>query len=120
MNQAVASGGYDQPQSNGGGYDDYGGNGGDYGGSHDVGGFLDGDEGAPPPEKPKEVYVPEDILDDQLFEFQINSGINFEKYDSIPVNVSSTNKRFYRLNNAHHQHILLCCDTGFCLPLYAH
>lgn len=51
-------------------------------------GFLDDDAGAPPPEKPKEIYVPEDLTDDMLFDFQINSGINFTKYEAIPVNVS--------------------------------
>lgn len=90
-NSAVASGGHYQDEQNGGG-DDYCGDGNgydaSYGGPRDVAGFLDNDEGAPPPEKPKEVYVPEDIEDEALFDFQINSGINFNKYDSIPVEVS--------------------------------
>lgn len=98
VNTAVASGGVQSGNGGGetGGYDNY--SGGDNGGGGgyddynsrpcDVAGFLDNDEGAPPPEKPKEVYVPEDLEDDQLFDFQINSGINFEKYDAIPINVS--------------------------------
>lgn len=39
-------------------------------------------------EKPKETYVPEDVPDENLFDFQINTGINFDKYAAIPVNVS--------------------------------
>lgn len=54
----------------------------------DPSGFLDNEEGAAPPDKPKETYVPEDVPDEELFAFQINSGINFDKYAAIPVNVS--------------------------------
>lgn len=74
----------------GGGYNDGGYNDGGYNdGPRDVAGFLDNEDGgAPPPEKPKEVYVPEDIDDEKLFDFHITSGINFSKYDAIPVNVS--------------------------------
>lgn len=68
---------------------DGGGGGGRNFGPSDPAGFLDNDEGAPPPEKPKETYVPEDVPDEELFEFQINSGINFDKYAAIPVNVSN-------------------------------
>lgn len=95
VNASVANGGV---QSNGGADygDDYGdqanGNDRDYG-PRDVAGFLDNDEGAPPPEKPKEVYVPEDLPDEQLFDLQINSGINFGQYAAIPVNVSNTNNQ---------------------------
>lgn len=95
-NSAEASGGHHQDHEAGGGgqgFDHYGGNGDGYdaayGGPRDVGGFLDNEEGAPPPEKPKEVYVPEDIEDEALFDFQINTGINFNKFDSIPVEVSN-------------------------------
>lgn len=102
VNQSVAAastgGGMQQAQSSSDGYNDNyssgGGGGGGYNdggydGPRDVAGFLDNEDGgAPPPEKPKEVYVPEDIDDEKLFDFHITSGINFSKYDAIPVNVS--------------------------------
>lgn len=88
-------------------YDDYGGGGNDYaaggdayGGGDDnyvadVDGFADegsGNYSSHQPrgedEKPKETYVPEDIEDDELFNSAIGSGINFNKYDAIPVKVS--------------------------------
>lgn len=91
-------------------YDDYGG-GDDYGAGGDDYGAENGDFGnnysteekgdygrrrdAPrvDDEKPKETYVPEDVLDDDLFDSAIGSGINFNKYDSIPVKVSLRNSQ---------------------------
>lgn len=32
-----------------------------------------------------EIYVPKEISDDNLFEQGISSGINFDKFDKIPV-----------------------------------
>jgi probable ATP-dependent RNA helicase DDX4 len=41
----------------------------------------------------REIYVPADVKDDDLFSQQstISSGINFEKYDKIPINVDGEN-----------------------------
>ena len=33
----------------------------------------------------REIYVPKEIEEDSLFDTGISSGINFEKYDNIPV-----------------------------------
>nr|QFQ59538.1 vasa [Clogmia albipunctata] len=47
-----------------------------------------GDDGAE--SKPKEVYIPPEPTEDEdeIFASGINSGINFEKYDKIPVKVT--------------------------------
>lgn len=74
-------------------YNDYGGGGDDFGKGGKGGGFgrrRDDDFGGEPrgdAEKPKETYVPEDVEDDDLFKSTIGSGMNFDKYDSIPVKV---------------------------------
>ena len=41
----------------------------------------------------REIYVPSEVNDDELFSQQatISSGINFAKYDHIPVNVDGEN-----------------------------
>ena len=37
-----------------------------------------------------EIYVPKEIADDSLFEQGISSGINFDKFDKIPVRWKTT------------------------------
>lgn len=41
------------------------------------------------PEKPREIYVPPEPTNDlaEMFSTAISSGINFDKYDNIPVEV---------------------------------
>lgn len=41
-------------------------------------------------DKPREFYIPPDPTEDEneIFNTGISSGINFDKYDKIPVNVS--------------------------------
>jgi hypothetical protein len=39
----------------------------------------------------REIYVPKETSLDELFTSNISSGINFSKYESIPVNVSGEN-----------------------------
>lgn len=50
-----------------------------------------GEDGEFNAEKPKEFYIPpEPSMDEaEVFGQGITSGINFEKYDKIPVNVST-------------------------------
>ncbi|XP_012146246.1 ATP-dependent RNA helicase vasa [Megachile rotundata] len=45
------------------------------------------------PQKPKEIYIPPDLPDDEntLFENGVAMGINFDKYDNIEVKVSGEN-----------------------------
>ena len=39
----------------------------------------------------QEIYVPPVTSDEDLFATNISTGINFAKYESIPVNVSGEN-----------------------------
>ena len=36
----------------------------------------------------REIYVPKEMEDDKLFDQGIGSGINFDKFDNIPVSLS--------------------------------
>ena len=47
-----------------------------------------GPDGKPRPP----LYTPEQLTEEQLFDDGVSSGINFSKYDSIPVNVSVNSK----------------------------
>jgi len=33
----------------------------------------------------QEIYIPKEVADDDLFQQGISSGINFDKFDKIPV-----------------------------------
>ncbi|XP_039276473.1 ATP-dependent RNA helicase vasa [Nilaparvata lugens] len=65
-----------------------GGRGGGFGGGS--GGFGGGGENGEP-EKPRERYEPKERNDDELFDGQISTGINFDKYDKIEVRVTGEN-----------------------------
>ena len=39
-------------------------------------------------DKPREVYAPRERGVEELWDGQVSTGINFEKYDHIPVKVS--------------------------------
>ena len=41
--------------------------------------------------KVREIYVPADLTDDKLFETDYAAGINFNKYNDIPVSVTGDN-----------------------------
>lgn len=52
--------------------------------------FGEGDNDKQNTEKPREFYIPPDPTEDEdeIFQSGISSGINFNKYDKIPVNVT--------------------------------
>lgn len=78
-----------------GGRRDYNGNkGGDYNQQNNGGGYRGGsgknnDDDGEEQKKPREFYIPPEPTDneDEIFGSGISSGINFSKYDSIPVKV---------------------------------
>ena len=39
----------------------------------------------------REIYVPKEMEDDKLFDQGIGSGINFDKFDNIPVSLNFEN-----------------------------
>lgn len=51
------------------------------------GDFAEPKNGTPGETKEKEFYVPVEVADEDLFEDAIGSGLNFSKYDKIPVKV---------------------------------
>ncbi|GLV43348.1 vasa [Carabus blaptoides fortunei] len=82
------SGGGDDDGGSFGGRGGRGGRGGGRGRGNDFGDDSDGK-----PEKPREIYVPADPTEDEseMFGTSITSGINFDKYDNIPVEVTGDN-----------------------------